>query len=233
MLPPYFERAKRLQHDYCSKTCASLAQPGCSRMGCSYPAYLDPNTGKYHPTCSHMCALQSRSTAAGLCSYQRCNNPRYTSPQNPKQYHDYCTPQCYWKDNNSIVKTKLTILNDAQNLDYIAVKTAFESTLANDIQAIFRIQYPPNVAARFMAFREEIHKAAKESILKRFHGTRTIMCNAINELAKGQVTRFCESPNCGPCGIIEKGLRGGNDGGYKHICESICDYSKQNKKFYR
>ncbi|RUS21956.1 hypothetical protein BC937DRAFT_90911 [Endogone sp. FLAS-F59071] len=221
MLPPYFERAKKLQHDYCSKTCASLAQPTCSRIGCSYPAYVDRKTGKQHPTCSRTCALQNRPATAGLCSRQSCKNPRYTSPQNPIQYYDYCTPECQWKDAISLTETKLTPLNDAQNLDYIAVKTAFEQSLAGlagAVQAIFRIQYPSRVAAQFLAYRERSRRtrskrfAAREFLLKRFHGTRTIMCNAVNELAKGKrTTNLCESPNCGPCGIIKRGLRGGHD----------------------
>ncbi|RUP52333.1 hypothetical protein BC936DRAFT_147580 [Jimgerdemannia flammicorona] len=218
MFPAFFDRSKNIHHPFCSKTCASSSR--CKNPNCISPLYVDPETGTQHPYCSRSCALLRRSPSAGLCSRQGCNNPRYTSPQNPPKYYDYCTPNCLWKETESLTETKLTALSDpANNLDYLAVKTAFNSP-GFTIKAIFRIQYPPAISNRFLNYREQVRatsnaQSSKAITIKRFHGTRNVQCVAVNEMAKGKAvgtTNFCSFARCGPCGIIKTGLRGGNDG---------------------
>ncbi|RUS14654.1 hypothetical protein BC937DRAFT_93504 [Endogone sp. FLAS-F59071] len=149
----------------------------------------------------------------GFCSRQGCENRRYKLPQNPSQHYNYCSAPCLWKESESLEKTKLTLLDDTvNNLDYIAVVGAFQNSIRVNtvVQAIYQIVYPHRVAKPFLD-----RRAASQTI-RRFHGTRTVQCGMASELAKGKAAvgppNFCALPTCGPCGIIQNGLKGGYDG---------------------
>lgn len=199
-------------------TSPTETSPKCGNPYCNLVPCLDIETGILEPYCSSRCADLSKSIPR--CSRNGCNAHRYISPQNPTQYRDYCNPECLWKEASSLEETKLTLLDDANNLDFRDVAVMF-SPISYRILAIFRIQYPPAITKIYLDYCQHFRKNAKvinavAMTVQRFHGTRRMAfsCDALNQLAKGKtVFKFC-SYGCGLCGIIQRSLHAGSDGRY-------------------
>src|ERR1051325_3661692 len=68
------------------------------------------------------------SSSISYCGRKGCNLPRSTDPNG--NFFAYCTSSCFWKENDTLDSTKLTLLSE-NDADYDRVKKKFVLTIPN------------------------------------------------------------------------------------------------------
>ncbi|CAG8515179.1 653_t:CDS:2 [Ambispora gerdemannii] len=181
--------------------------PLCERSGCQNRCYIE-NNGKIHPFCGRTCANQHQSGGGARigvknvgpnCSREGCTRKAYRDPRNEKMFHSFCSKECYSRDGEKLVRTKLTVLQE-NDIDYQYVLKRFTGCrkLANaSIKAIIRIQMPRSKVNRHLKLKKQM-----KTTLRMYHGTYSA-CNPMKIVAEKAP---CCIKACGLCGIIREAM---------------------------
>ncbi|CAG8494146.1 5633_t:CDS:2 [Ambispora leptoticha] len=147
------------------------------------------------------------------CSRTGCGRQTMTKNKRAKRYNAYCSPECFWKETETLLETRAVIL-DKNDSDYNKVSTKFKENLKSyRIKFILRLQMSSEITNRHFTAREKMMKSQgaddKSKISRKmYHGTKSI-CDPSKIITGGNPT-FCKEKLCGMCGIISHGNRTSN-----------------------